>query len=666
MLEKMNLRNKIIALTLFCIILPTLVTLIITYLNSNALSQLVDEKMKQTTTAQLEDMTKTIRESIALASTAAIISTCSSIAKNSHQMVRFYYDQYQSGLLTEERAKKKAASYLLSHKIGETGYIYVLSTDGKVIVHPKRGIIGKDLRKYDFIQKQITMGDSGYIEYEWKNPGEKNIRTKCLAQEVFNPWGWIISVSSYKTEFDRMVKAQIEDQLRTMILSKRVGESGYVFVLGGKGEDKGHYIISHGGKRDNENIWGATDAEGRLFIRSIIEKTVAAKPGLTIVERYPWQNSGEERTRMKVAQCIYYEPWDWVIGASAYEDEIEAATRLVRQGFGDMMLIVSVCSLLLLLLGGGTAFLLARNIIKPIDNNSDILDKSAEQVASASRQLSASSQSLAECTSEEAAVIEEISSSVEEMASITTSNAHNTHEVNGLMGETSRIVADARTSMAELMTSMEAISDATHKTSKIVKNIDEIAFQTNLLALNAAVEAARAGEAGAGFAVVADEVRKLALRTTDAAKLTANLIEGSAGQVKDGSELAAAAGEAFFRVANGTEKVGQLIEQISISSNEQSMGIKQINLALAEAEKVVQQNAASGEETASVAEELFGQAEQMRQTVEDLMALVAGCSNGDRLSCRSSEKTDRPLRQLLPVANPNKIFRGPEPYPSNC
>ena len=666
MLKRLNLRTKIVTLALLCVMVPTLIILTTTYLKSDTLSQMVDEKMKQTTTAQLKDLTGTIRENIAQASRAAIISTCVTIAKNGQQMARRYYDQYQAGLLTEKEAREKAASDLLSLKIGDTGYIYVLSPDGTVLVHPKKNLLGKNLRKHDFIQRQLALGNSGYLEYQWKNPGELKARTKCLAQEVFKPWGWIISASSYKTEFDRMVKGEIQESLRAMILSKRIGSSGYVFVLGGKGEDKGHYIISHQGKRDGENIWAAQDAEGRPFIQSIIQKAIAAKPDITINERYPWDDKGDGRTRVKLAQCAYYAPWDWVIGATAYEDEIEAAAQSVRKGFGAMMEVVALCSLLLLFLGGAAAFFLARSITRPIANNTDILDKGAEQVAAASEQLSASSQSLAEGTSEQAAVIEQLSASVEEIAARTASNADNLDEAHGLMNETRRIVARAGSDMAALMDSMGEISIASLKTAKIVQGIDEIAFQTNLLALNAAVEAARAGEAGHGFAVVADEVRKLALRATDAAKLTAQLVEESGGRVKDGSELAATAREAFSGVTHGTEKVGRLMEQIAIASKEQSMGIKQVNSALAEAEKAVQQNAASGEETAGVAEELFGQAEQMRQTVESLLGLVAGHSADNEVKYPSGPKQNRSLKGSWPKTTPGEIFRGPIPLPTRC
>ena len=196
------------------------------------------------------------------------------------------------------------------------------------------------------------------------------------------------------------------------------------------------------------------------------------------------------------------------------------------------------------------------------------------------------------------------------------------------MNEANTVVKKANDSMSELTGSMEGISRASEKTFKIIKNIDEIAFQTNLLALNAAVEAARAGEAGAGFAVVADEVRNLAMRAANAAKDTADLIEGTIKEVKNGSDLVDKTNEAFGQVAERSSKVGELVGEIAAASNEQAQGIEQVNKAITEMDKVVQQNAANAEESASASEEMNDQAMNMKRLVDDLVTLVGRNGNG--------------------------------------
>jgi methyl-accepting chemotaxis protein len=186
---------------------------------------------------------------------------------------------------------------------------------------------------------------------------------------------------------------------------------------------------------------------------------------------------------------------------------------------------------------------------------------------------------------------------------------------------------------------MDDISKASEETSKIIKTIDEIAFQTNLLALNAAVEAARAGEAGAGFAVVADEVRNLAMRAADAAKDTAQLIEGTVKKVKDGTELVGRTNEAFSKVAESSSKVGELVSEIAAASNEQAQGIDQVNTAVTEMDKVTQANAANAEESASASEEMSAQAEHMKAMVGELVVMVGG--RGQRVKRKStSSKSD--------------------------
>ena len=176
-----------------------------------------------------------------------------------------------------------------------------------------------------------------------------------------------------------------------------------------------------------------------------------------------------------------------------------------------------------------------------------------------------------------------------------------------------------------------------------------------MLALNAAVEAARAGEAGAGFAVVADEVRTLAMRAADAARDTAELIEGTVKKVNQGTDLVSTTNEAFTKVADSSSKVGELVSEIAAASNEQAQGIEQVNTAVTEMDKVTQSNAATVEESASASEEMSAQAQEMKAMVGELIVLVGGSGNG--ASGRPVSATNAPrarIHKALEFATPVK------------
>jgi methyl-accepting chemotaxis protein len=290
---------------------------------------------------------------------------------------------------------------------------------------------------------------------------------------------------------------------------------------------------------------------------------------------------------------------------------------------------------------------LVAGINEIIDILEDALGRVGEvtgEVSSASAEISSGSQKLAEGASAQASAIEEISASLEEMSSMTAQTADNAQQAKSLAGSAKESADKGDEQMARMKSAIDAIKSSSDQTAKIVKTIDEISFQTNMLALNAAVEAARAGDAGKGFAVVAEEVRSLAQRSAEAAKSTAELIEGSTVNVMNGVKITDEVQVILKEITDGAGKVMDLITEIAAASKEQSDGIGQINAGVDQMNRVTQENAANSEESSASAKELDSQ-------VQHLMALIGEF----RLRQRQGEPrpgADEPRRAAPASARP--------------
>lgn len=158
------------------------------------------------------------------------------------------------------------------------------------------------------------------------------------------------------------------ESLRQSILKMKVGQTGYVYILGGKGPNRGRYILSRNGERDGEDIWMSRDSDNRFFIQSIVQKALALKPGTYATERYQWKNPGDATPHWKVAQIAYYEPWDWVIGVSTNEEELQAFLGPLAGSHRTMIRIIVLLAIAIAGLGGLMAWLLAGRISQPLSD----------------------------------------------------------------------------------------------------------------------------------------------------------------------------------------------------------------------------------------------------------------------------------------------------------
>ncbi|MBB5366569.1 MULTISPECIES: methyl-accepting chemotaxis protein [unclassified Janthinobacterium] len=255
------------------------------------------------------------------------------------------------------------------------------------------------------------------------------------------------------------------------------------------------------------------------------------------------------------------------------------------------------------------------------DMNSSLLTivgevrSSTDSIATSSTQIAAGNQDLSSRTEQQAGSLEETASSMEELTSTVKQNADNARQANQLAATAAQVAVKGGTVVAQVVGTMDAINVSSNKIVDIISVIDGIAFQTNILALNAAVEAARAGEQGRGFAVVATEVRNLAQRSSQAAKEIKTLIGDSVEQVNAGSKLVAEAGSTMDDIVASVHRVSDIITEITAASNEQSVGIDEINRAIGQMDAVTQQNAALVEESAAAAESMQHQAHNLAHVV---------------------------------------------------
>ncbi len=274
-------------------------------------------------------------------------------------------------------------------------------------------------------------------------------------------------------------------------------------------------------------------------------------------------------------------------------------------------------------------------ITKPLNEIIDGLNNITNNVTLSAEQVSNAAKSLADMSVQQAASIEEISAATEELTTMTNENAENANNANnyssGAKGKTGHGVS-AMQKMNDVIIKIEASS---HETARVVNVINEIAFQTNLLALNAAVEAARAGEAGKGFAVVAEEVRNLALRSAEAAQSSSKLIAESVSNAGNGVSSADEVKNILEEINTSITNTSDLVNKIATATNENAHGIDHINQAISHMDQATQGNASNAEESASAAEELTRQAQKMKNLVNQLLFIATGEKNADDVAAFS-------------------------------
>jgi methyl-accepting chemotaxis protein len=254
-----------------------------------------------------------------------------------------------------------------------------------------------------------------------------------------------------------------------------------------------------------------------------------------------------------------------------------------------------------------------------------VIDSTAKSISAGSGEITQASDDLARRTEQQAANLEQTAAALDEITATVGKTAEGVIQARQVVSAAKSDAERSGSVVSQAITAMDRIEKSSQEIGAIIGVIDEIAFQTNLLALNAGVEAARAGDSGRGFAVVASEVRALAQRSAEAAKEIKALIASSRAHVEAGVGLVGETGQALERIATQITEISGLVLEISVSAQEQAVGLAEVNTAVNQMDQVTQQNAAMVEEATAASHSLAQEAESLSRLMNQFQV---GTGNG--------------------------------------
>jgi two-component system NtrC family sensor kinase len=294
-----------------------------------------------------------------------------SLTNLAYGMVVAQDKQFRNGEIDIESAKQAARSALKRVQVGETGYIYAMTSKGDLAVHIARegeNVYSEtDEDGRHFIRAmckaatKTTPDKLLSIIYPWRNAelGDSVARQKMVVYRYYEPWDWIIATGGYLDEtYENPAAEQLAfTELKNRINAKLVGQTGYIYCMDRKG------TLTIHPEAEGENIYASKDSDGTPFI----ERMCKQREGWI---RYPWQNPGEKKARRKIVRYLHYQPWDWIVAVGSYEDEFYRETNLIK---GRILSSLGVISLLVGTIAILMVFLAAKILSDPIRHMTSVI-----------------------------------------------------------------------------------------------------------------------------------------------------------------------------------------------------------------------------------------------------------------------------------------------------
>lgn len=464
--------------------------------------------------------------------------------------------------------------------------------------------------------------------------------------------------------------------------SFKIGKSGYYYILGADPQVRGFYLMSMDGKRDWENIIGAKDSDGKLFIKDMVE--TAEKSSKAFKMKYPWKNKGEKTARVKIAVISFYKPLGWVIGASSYYDDMEKVTSSLNKSRKESDRKVLFTGLTILFLGVLGCIYIGWMISKPIraltfaigeiaegdgdltkrldvSGNDEIAEMSKSfnkfisNLAEIIRTLIKSSGILDKSKNDLSGAFNDLSGNIDDLQQKTGIAAGSSSQLESDTSTVATATAEVSASLSSAATGTEQIRDSikdifvsassmASSISTIASSVEELTVSLSEVSHNFAVAASNANTSNERAKEAEEQMTVLSKSARDIAKVT-DLINDIANQTNllalNATIEAASAGEAgrgftvvaqeikqlAKQTAGATKEIGSEIERMQQVTERAVEIIREVGLLISRVSEMNNAVAAAVEEQSATVSELAGNITSGAHSADSVSSMISVMSD---------------------------------------